>query len=109
MNFQYILSWWSLQCLELALASKFRTRSKHKLTCQGRRNRENDNVYISFILKPCDLKFGMHVVKTLLYFMKPADYTNCTYFFDIFLGVWSEWAVFYVGQSSTPFFIYGSI
>ena len=55
--------------------------------------------YTSFILKPWDLKFGMDVVTTLLYFMKPADYTNCTYFFDIFLGVWGEWAVFYVGQS----------
>ena len=31
--------------------------------------------YISFILKPCDLKFGMLLVKTLLYFKKPADYT----------------------------------
>ena len=36
--------------------------------------------YISFIFKPFDLKFGMHVVKTLLYFMKPADYTYYTYF-----------------------------
>ena len=38
--------------------------------------------YISFILKLCDLKFGMHVhvVKTLLYFMKPADYRYYTYF-----------------------------
>ena len=31
--------------------------------------------YISFILKPCDLKFGMHVLKTLLCFMKLTDYT----------------------------------
>ena len=37
--------------------------------------------YISFILKPVDLKFGMHVVKTLFYFMKPAVYT---YFFLFF-------------------------
>ena len=41
---------------------------------------ERTMTYISFILKPCDLKFGMHVVKTLLYFMKPADYTYNTYF-----------------------------
>ena len=54
--------------------------------------------YISFILKPCDLKFSMHVVKTLFYFMKPADYTYYTNFFD-FLGVWSELVVFYLGQS----------
>ena len=40
-----------------------------------RRNRENENV-----LKRCDLKFGMHVVKTLFYFMKPTDYTYYTYF-----------------------------
>ena len=39
--------------------------------------------YISFILKPWDL-FGMDVVTTSLYFMKPADYTNCTYFFLYF-------------------------
>ena len=35
---------------------------------------------ISFILKSCDLKFGNHVVKTLLFFMKPADYTYYAYF-----------------------------
>ena len=35
---------------------------------------------ISFILKPCDLKFGMHAIKTLFYFMKPADDTYYTYF-----------------------------
>ena len=33
---------------------------------------------------PCDMKFGMDVVKTLFYFMKPADFTNYTYFFDFF-------------------------
>ena len=61
--------------------------------------------YVSFILKPCNLKFGMHVVKTYLYFMKPADYTYYTYFlifkrlkrvgsvlssseFDPFLYIW---------------------
>ena len=37
--------------------------------------------YIIFILKPCALKFGMHVVKTVFYFMKPADYTYYTHFF----------------------------
>ena len=56
--------------------------------------------YISFILKPCDLKFGMLLVKTLLYFKKPADYTYYEYFFD-FLDVWSEWVVFYLGQNYT--------
>ena len=35
---------------------------------------------ISLILQPCNLKFGMHVVKTLFYFMKPADCTYYTYF-----------------------------
>ena len=45
----------------------------------NRRNRENDDLYL-FILKPCDLKFGMHVVKTLFYFMIPADNTYYTYF-----------------------------
>ena len=40
--------------------------------------------------------------------MKPTDYTYYTYFL-IFLGVWSEWVVFYLGQSKTLFFIYGII
>ena len=38
------------------------------------------DLMISFILKPCDLKFGMHVVKTLFFFMKSADNTYYTYF-----------------------------
>ena len=41
---------------------------------------ERTMTYISFILKPCDLKFGMHVVKTLPYFIKAADYTYDTHF-----------------------------
>ena len=36
--------------------------------------------YISFMFKPCDLKFGMHVVKILFCFMKPADYIYYIYF-----------------------------
>ena len=32
-----------------------------------RQYREKNEEYISFILKPCDLKFGMHVVKTLYF------------------------------------------
>ena len=40
--------------------------------------------YISFSLKQRDMKFGMHVVKTLLYFMKPTDYTYCQIPFLIF-------------------------
>ena len=39
--------------------------------------------YISFILKPWDLK-GMHVVKTLLYFMKPAIFHKLHILFLIF-------------------------
>ena len=35
-------------------------------------------------------------------------YTIYTHF-EIFLGVWSEWVVFYLGQSKTTFFIYGII
>lgn len=31
------------------------------------RNLENDAVYISTILRHCDLKFGIHVLKTLFY------------------------------------------
>ena len=63
--------------------------------------------HISFILKPCDLKFGRHVVKTFLYLLKPADYTYYTYFmvfrrlkrvgsilsrseFDSFLYIWYQ-------------------
>ena len=49
-------------------------------------------MYISFILKPCNLKFGMRVVKTLFYFMKPADYTYYTYLL-IFRRL-REWVVF---------------
>ena len=30
-------------------------------------------------MKPRDLKFGMHVVKTLLYLMNPTDYTSYRY------------------------------
>ena len=43
-------------------------------------------MYISFILKPRDLKFGMRVVKTWFYIMKPAVYTYYTYFliFSVF-------------------------
>ena len=42
--------------------------------------------YVSFILKSCVLKCGMLIVKTLFYFMEPADYT-LTFNFFYFLGV----------------------
>ena len=41
---------------------------------------ERTMTYISFIFEPCDLKFGLYVVKTLFYFMKPVDYTYYTHF-----------------------------
>ena len=41
---------------------------------------ERTMTFISIILKPCDLKFGMHVVKILFYAMKLADYTYDTNF-----------------------------
>ena len=47
------------------------------------------------------------ILKTLFYFMKPADYTYYTYFF-IFKRL-KDWIVFYLGQSKTPFFINGII
>ena len=37
--------------------------------------------HIYLILKSCDLKFVMHVVKTLFYFMKPAVYTYFMIFY----------------------------
>ena len=45
---------------------------------------ERTMTYICFILKPCDLKLGMHVLKTLLFLMKSTDYTYYTYFFLFF-------------------------
>ena len=36
--------------------------------------------FVSIISKTCNLKFGMLLVKTLLYSMGPADYTYYTYF-----------------------------
>lgn len=35
---------------------------------------------ISIILKPSDLKYGIHVFKTLFYFMTPTDYRYQLYF-----------------------------
>ena len=40
-------------------------------------------MYICVILKHRDVKFGMHVVKTLFYFMKPAEFTYYIYFLII--------------------------
>ena len=60
--------------------------------------------FIAFILKSCNLKFGMHVVKTLFYFIKLAEYT---YFF-IFIVVRRERVEFYLSQSKTSFFMYGT-
>ena len=40
--------------------------------------------HVSFISEPFNLKFGMYVVKTLFYYMKPADDTYFTYFFLFF-------------------------
>ena len=56
----------------------------------NKRNRENDETFISFISRPCDLKFGMRVVDILFYFMKPADYTDYTYFL-IFKSFEASW------------------
>ena len=42
--------------------------------------------YIYFISKPRDLKFGLYVVKTKLYFMKPTDYTHHKYFLMMRVG-----------------------
>ena len=77
--------------------------------CSSRKKDEIERTmtYISFIVKPCNMKFGMHLVKTLFYFtscrymaeyadtalnpkqsinnfVKPADYTYYTYF--LFFG-----------------------
>ena len=54
-----------------------------------------------------DLKFGMHVVKTLFYFVKPADYTYYTYV-SIFQAF--EASGYVLSRSELdPFFIYGMI
>ena len=55
-------------------------RNQRHLDKKINRTREIDDVNISFILKPFDLKLGMHVVKILFYVMKPTDYTYYTYF-----------------------------
>ena len=60
----------------------------------NRQNQENNEI---FILKPSNLKFGMHEVKQF-YLMGPSNYwymyTYYTYFFLFF-----RWVVFYLGQS----------
>ena len=48
--------------------------------------RERTMTYNYFSLKPRDLKFDMHVVKSLFFFMKSTDYIRYNSFFD-FLGV----------------------
>ena len=63
-----------------------------------RLNREKDDEFISFILKPCDFKFGMHEVKTLFFFLDPQImYISLTFIF------FSDSIVFCLGQSQTPF------
>ena len=39
-----------------------------------------DGECVSFIMKLCDWKFGMHVVETLFCFVRPADCACYTYF-----------------------------
>ena len=69
---------------------------------------ERTMMYISFISEPCDLKFGMLVVKTLLYVMNSAYYTYYTYILNFFFWCLKRvQVVFYLGQSWAPFFIYG--
>ena len=53
-------------------------------------------MYISYILKPGDLKFRLHVVKTEFYSM--GLHTLHVHTFFDFLGVWSESVVFFLGQ-----------
>ena len=68
-----------------------------------RLNREKDDEFISFILKPSDLKFGMHEVKTLFFF-RSLDYVYLTYFY-IFQRLDSVLS----RSELDPFFIYGII
>ena len=66
--------------------------SKHKRT----------TTYISFILKPCDLKFGMHEVKILFYFMKP-EIIHITLMFWFFRRLKRVGSVLYLGLELDPF------
>ena len=49
----------------------------------GEIKRTREQTYISLILNSCDLKFGMHVFKTLFYFTRSKDYTYCKFFLFI--------------------------
>ena len=53
----------------------------NKCPSKNKQTKSREQWRISLILKPCDLKFDMHAVKTLFYFMKPADYTHTVWFF----------------------------
>jgi hypothetical protein len=61
---------------------------------------------ISAILQPCDLKFRMYKVQTLFYAwqpVEPVDYVLQNNNFLVRVDI-----VFYLNQSLTPFFLYGS-
>ena len=64
-------------------------------------------IHFKVIWNYTHFEFYIHVIKTLFYFMKPPDYTYYAYF--LYLRSLQRVGMFYRGQSSIAFFIYGSI
>ena len=66
------------------------------------RKRESDEVYL-FYFETLWLEIWHACSWNILLFLGPADYI---YIKPTFLGVWSDWVVFNLGKTWTPFFIW---